>query len=206
MEHANKVDLVSIIRLIRSENVGTKTFWQLISLYKNAKNALEHIAELSIHGGRDKPINIFSKSAAEAEIEKCQKKGVKILSYLDSDFPSLLKNIDDCPPLLFCLGNVKLLNDKTLAIVGSRNASVNGLRFTYNIAKSLSDRQQIIVSGLARGIDTAAHKASLEKGTIAVVAGGVDHVYPPENSDLYTQIVSDGLVVAELPLGSIPKA
>ena len=130
---------------------------------------------------------------------------VDIISYLDSDFPSLLKNTDDCPPLLFCIGNTKLLNQSTVAIVGSRNASINGLRFAYKIARDLSDNNKIVVSGFARGIDTASHKASLEKGTIAVLAGGVDHIYPQENTELYESIASQGLIVAELPLGSIPK-
>ncbi len=201
-----KVDIVSIIRLIRSENVGTKTFWHLISLYKDAKTALDYIADLSLRGGRDKPIKIFSKSQAEDELAACQSRGVKVISYLDSYFPKLLQNIDDCPPLLFCLGNVKLLNHNNVAVVGSRNASVNGLRFAYKIAKDLSDNNRTIVSGFARGIDTAAHKASLEKGTIVVLAGGVDHIYPPENEALYAEVVNQGLVVAELPLGSIPKS
>jgi DNA processing protein len=197
--------LVDIIRLIRSENVGTKTFWHLISLYKNASTALEKIEELSVLGGRDKSIKIFPLEKAEEEIEKCKSMRVDIISYLDSDFPSLLKNTDDCPPLLFCIGNTKLLNQSTVAIVGSRNASINGLRFAYKIAKDLSDNNKIVVSGFARGIDTASHKASLEKGTIAVLAGGVDHIYPQENTELYESIASQGLIVAELPLGSIPK-
>jgi len=197
--------LVDIIRLIRSENVGTKTFWHLISLYKNASTALEKIEELSVLGGRDKSIKIFPLEKAEEEIEKCKSMRVDIISYLDSDFPSLLKNTDDCPPLLFCIGNTKLLNQSTVAIVGSRNASINGLRFAYKIARDLSDNNKIVVSGFARGIDTASHKASLEKGTIAVLAGGVDHIYPQENTELYESIASQGLIVAELPLGSIPK-
>lgn len=199
-------ELVDIIRLIRSENVGLKTFWSLISLYQNATNALNHIAELSLKGGRSKPINIFSKTKAEDEIALCQTMGVKILSYLDSDYPNLLKNIDDNPPLLFCLGNTALLNGETVAIVGSRNASANGLRFAYKLAKDLSEKSQVVVSGFARGIDSAAHKASVDFATIAVLAGGVDHIYPPENFDLYKQISEQGLIVAELPIGSIPKA
>jgi len=199
-------DLASIIRLIRSENIGPKTFWHLISLYKTAQNALKNIAQLSLRGGRSKPITVFSQAEAEAEIEACKLKGAQIISYLNPDFPHLLKNIDDCPPLLFCLGNSKLLNSNCLAIIGSRNASVNGLRFAYNIAKTLSEKQQVIVSGFARGIDSAAHKASIEHGTIAVLAGGLDHIYPPENEELYHQIAAQGLIVAELPLGAIPKA
>lgn len=199
-------DLASIISLIRSENVGVKTFWNLISLYGSAGNALKHIAELSVRGGRDKPIKIFPKSQAEKELELALAKGVKIVSYLDEDFSLLLRNTEDCPALLYCLGNTKLLNGETIAVIGSRNASVNGLRFAHKIARNLGERQQVIVSGFARGIDTSAHKASLESGTIAVFAGGVDHIYPPENEELYQQIIDQGLIVAELPLGSIPKS
>ncbi len=119
MKAAEDEDLVNIIRLIRSENVGTKIFWHLISLYQNAKNALEHIEELALHGEKLKPIKIFSKAQAEDEIALCQLKNIKIVSYLDSNFPYLLKNIDDCPPLLFALGNLSLLNGKTVAVVGS---------------------------------------------------------------------------------------
>ena len=202
----NNPDLVSIIRLIRSENVGIKTFWHLISLYDNAENALRHIAELSVRGGRDKPIKIFPKLQAEKEIELAISKNVKILSFLDPDFPILLKNTEDCPPLLFCLGDTKLLNGNTVAVIGSRNASINGLRFAHKLARNLGEQHQIVVSGFARGIDSSAHKASLEFGTIAVFAGGVDYIYPPENDELYQQIIEQGLIVAELPLGSIPKS
>lgn len=199
-------ELVDIIRLIRSENVGLKTFWNLISFYKNATNALDNIADLSLKGGRSKPITVFSKIKAEDEIALCQASGVKIISYLDPHYPKLLKNMDDYPPLLFCLGNTALLNEETVAIVGSRNASANGLRFAYKLAKDLSEKDQVVVSGFARGIDSAAHKASVDYATIAVLAGGVDHIYPPENIDLYKQISEQGLIIAELPIGSIPKA
>jgi DNA processing protein len=182
-----------------------KTFWHLITLYKNASNALNYVGDLSLRGGKEKSIKIYPKTQAEEEIAACEKKGVKILSYLDYDFPSLLKTTDDCPPLLFCLGNTSLLNGKTIAIVGSRNASANGLRFAYKTSKTLAMSKQVIVSGFARGIDNAAHKASVEHATIAVLAGGVDHIYPPEHEELYKEISERGLIVAELPLGSIPK-
>lgn len=202
---SSKAEIIDIIRLIRSENVGVKTFWHLISLYKNATNAIEHVGDLSLRGGREKSIKICSLAQAEEEFYACEEKKVKILSYLDHDFPLLLKNTDDCPPLLFCLGNTSLLNGKTMAIVGSRNASANGLRFAYKIAKELAEAKYVVVSGFARGVDNAAHKASVDYSTIAVLAGGVDHIYPPEQVELYHEIVEKGLIVAELPLGAIPK-
>jgi DNA processing protein len=205
MKKMSRKDLLDVIRLINSENVGTRTFWHLISLYQNSSNALEHISELSIRGGRNMPIKIFSTEQAEQVIDQCESMGIDIVSYLDPAFSTLLKNVDDCPALLYCKGNINLLNENIIAVVGSRNASINGLRFAHKIAKDLTDNDIIIVSGFARGIDTAAHKASIEKGTIAVLAGGIDNIYPPENKDLYSEIISKGLIVAELPLGSIPR-
>ncbi|MEK6733520.1 MAG: DNA-processing protein DprA, partial [Pseudomonadota bacterium] len=201
----NSNELVSIIRLIRSENVGLRTFWNLISIYKTATNALSHIVDLSLRGGRDKPIFVYSKAKAEDEIAACDREGVKILSFLDKDYSNLLKTIDDYPPILFCKGNTELLNLSSVAVVGSRNASVNGLRFAHKIAKNLSEKQQVVVSGFARGIDSAAHQASSDFATVAVLAGGVDHIYPPENAELYNIIAERGLIIAELPLGAIPK-
>lgn len=206
MEHSNATELTSIIQLIRSENVGVKTFWNLISIYKNAKNALDNIESFSTRAGKLKPIKVFSKTKAEDEISACAEKKIQIVSYLDSSFPNLLKNTEDCPPILYCLGNISLLNRKNIAIVGSRNASANGLRFAYKVSKNLAEHNHVIVSGLARGIDTAAHKASVEKGTIAVLAGGLGHIYPPENEELYYKISDQGLIIAELPIGSIPMA
>lgn len=206
MIDSNHNELISVFRLIHSENVGPKTFWNLISIYKTATNALENIVHMSLKGGRDKPIKIISKTQAEDQIALCVSQEVKVLSYLDPDYPYLLKNIDDSPPILFCRGNVSLLNEEKIAIVGSRDASANGIKFAYNLAKKLSDNNKVVVSGFARGIDSAAHKGSIDYATIAVLAGGVDHIYPPENKDLYYQLIEKGLLIAELPLGSIPKA
>ena len=203
MDKAKRLETINILRLIRSENIGVRTFWHLISLYKTATNTLDHVADLSIRGGKE--IKIFPKAKAEDEISACESKKITILSYLDHDFFKLLKNTDDCPPILFCLGDTSLLNRKTISVVGSRNASANGLRFAYKISKHLAESERVIVSGFARGIDNAAHKASVDSATIAVLAGGVDHIYPPEYEELYYEISEKGLIVAELPLGTIPK-
>lgn len=196
-------DLVNIIRLIRTENIGPKTFWNLLNHFSSLSQALSYIEQkLSSKNN----IKICSIEAAEAEIKKCNLQDIKMLSYIDDDFPKLLRTIDDAPPILFCKGDTSLLNKECVSIVGSRNASLNGLRFAYKIAKELAENGKVIVSGFARGIDTAAHKASINYGTIAVFAGGLDHIYPPENKDLYRDIQDKGLLVAELPLGTIPKA
>jgi DNA processing protein len=199
-------ETIDILRLIRSENVGIKTFYSLLELYGDAKTALENIAELSARGGRAKPITICSKVAAEKELEKLDKIGASLISFKDKNYPFLLKHIPDAPPILTILGNPRLLNRKSIAIVGARNASGNGMIFTEQVAKALGQAGFIVTSGLARGIDTAAHKASLTTGTIAVIAGGIEHIYPPENEDLYYKIAEQGAIIAELPIGSVPRA
>jgi DNA processing protein len=199
-------ETIDILRLIRSENVGIKTFYSLLELYGDAKTALENIAELSARGGKAKPITVCSKAAAEKELEKLDKIGASLISYKDKDYPYLLKHIHDAPPVLTIFGNPRLLNKKSVAIVGARNASGNGMIFTEQVAKALGQAGFIVTSGLARGIDTAAHKASLSTGTIAVIAGGIEHIYPPENENLYHKIAEQGAIIAELPIGSVPRA
>lgn len=196
-------DVMDTLRLIRSENVGPKTFFALIKLFGSASKALENIAEFSIQGGREKPINIFSKDLAEKEIEALNKINAKIISYRDPCFSKILKHIPDCPPILTYKGNKELFNSRSVAIVGARNASINGKAFASQISSELSRHNISVVSGLARGIDTAAHIKALPN-TIAVIAGGIDHIYPPENSKLFMEIADKGLVIAELAIGSVP--
>lgn len=196
-------DVIDTLRLIRSENVGPKTFFALIKFFGSASKALENIAEFSVRGGRAKPINIFSKELAEKEIESLNKSGAKIISYNDPSFSKLLKHIPDCPPMLTYKGNRDLFNSRSVAIVGARNASINGKAFASQISSELSRNNISVVSGLARGIDTAAHVKALPN-TIAVIAGGIDHIYPPENSKLFMEIADKGLVIAELAIGSVP--
>ncbi len=198
-------ELLAILRLIRSENVGPRTFYSLIKMFGSASKALENVAELSLKGGRSKPIKIFPLDAAEAELEKLHKAGAHLIAYNDPDFSFLLSQIPDCPPVLSYKGNKALFNSKSIAIVGARNASLNGKAFAKQIATELVRGGISVVSGLARGIDTAAHEASLGK-TIAVIAGGIDHIYPPENAKLFKQITEEGLLIAELPIGSAPLA
>lgn len=195
---------VDILRLIKSENVGPKTFLHLVKVFGSAKTALENIGELSLKGGRTKPIKIFSKSSAERELELLDKNNAKIITYQSLDYSRLLLEIPDFPPVLSYKGNIELLNTrKSIGVVGARNASLNGRTFTTRIVKELVEHNYIIVSGLARGIDTAAHQDNTDK-TIAVIAGGIDHIYPPENSKLYAQIAEHGLIVAELAIGTAP--
>jgi DNA processing protein len=202
--HKNNTD---ILRLIRSENVGPKTYQDLIKLYGSAKAALEQVEKLSLTGGRKIPIKLCSLDQAEKELEAASKIGANILSHHDLDYPILLKETDDFPPIITVLGDITLLNKPQLAIVGARNASSNGCLFAYHMAKDLAKEGIITTSGLARGIDTASHKGALTTGTsIAVIAGGIDNIYPPENKELRNLIANKGAVIAELPYESIPKS
>jgi DNA processing protein len=196
-------EVVDIIRLIRSENVGIKTFYNLVKLYGTATIALEHVEELSLNGGRAKPIKIYSLNSVEKELATLRSIGADILTYLDDSYPGFLKHIIDPPPVISYFGDKKIFSRQSCSIVGARNASLNGINFTTHIASTLAKSSIVTVSGLARGIDTAVHKASLPS-TIAVVAGGIDHIYPPENAALYNKIAENGAIIAELPVGSIP--
>lgn len=199
-------DTVDILRLIRSENVGPRTFCQLINLFGSAGKALENIEDFSLKGGKKKPIKIYSKESAEAEIEKLEKFGAYLITYKDYNYPQLLTHIFDFPPVLTYKGDITLLNsEKIISIVGARNCSINGKFFTTNLVEQLVSNGYITVSGLARGIDTAVHKASL-KNTVAVIAGGIDHIYPQENDKLYKKLTEESLVLSELPIGSSPLA
>jgi len=190
--------LLDVLRLIRSENVGAVTFFKLVEKYGSAKAALDMIGELSIKGGRSKPIRAFSKELGEMEVEQVHKFGAKFLMYGQTEYPELLHHIPDPPPVLTLKGHSSVWQKKTcLAIVGSRNASANGCQWARKLAEDVGKRNITTVSGLARGIDTFAHKGSLESGTVAVIAGGITNIYPPENKDLFDQITELGAVISE---------
>lgn len=195
---------IDIIRLIRSQNVGPRTFYSLVRFYGSASKALTKIEELSIRGGKAKPIVVYTNLQVEEELAKLDDIGAGIVTYKDSDYPKMLKHIPDAPPVITYLGNKKILSEDFCAIVGSRNGSLNGRNFTSIICKKIVSRGLNVVSGLARGIDTEAHNSSLPK-TVAVIAGGIDHIYPPENTKLYNKIIEQqGAIIAELPIGSVP--
>lgn len=197
---------LSWLRLCRTENVGPITFYRLIQRYGSAENALEALPELAKRGGRAKPLKAPMMGGIEREYEALSKLGGDILTAVDDGYPLALSACDDAPPVLSYIGNPALLNQNCIAIVGARNASLNGRKMAERLSQDLGARGQIIVSGLARGIDTAAHKGALSSGTIAVVAGGLDVVYPEENLGLYEEIKERGLILAESPLGVAPRA
>lgn len=201
----NKEHIIDCIQLINSENIGPVTFFKLLQEYGSVKNALAMLPKL-------KKFSLFSRSAAEVELAKAEEKGVRILTFADDEYPDNLKQIDDAPPLLYVLGRSDILNSElSLAIVGSRNASINGRKTASRIAYDLTNYGVTIISGMARGIDSAAHKGAMyaqqQKGTtIAVLGTGVDVPYPKENSALYEQILQNGAIVSEFPLGTQPQA
>jgi len=194
------------LRLIRSENVGPVTFHKLMEQYLNASAALQALPELARLGGRVGKIKICSESAVNKEIDAYKKINARLIACGEPDYPPLLTQLEDAPPLISAIGHPHLLKKKSIAIVGSRNASVNGKHLAQKIAHDLGKNGLLVVSGMARGIDGAAHSGAIHTGTVAVLGGGVDVIYPKENQDLYHQISETGVILSEVPPGTQPKA
>ena len=198
---------IAWLRLIRSDNVGPATFRDLINHFGSAEAALDALPELSRRGGSTRAIRIATVADAEREIETAQRFGARFIGIGEPDYPSALRQIDAAPPLIAAKGDLSVANLPSVGMVGSRNASISGAKFAAMMAREIGRAGYSIVSGLARGIDAAAHRASLETGTIAAMAGGLDQPYPPENIDLLDQICSGrGLAISEMPFGWEPRA
>ncbi len=193
------------MRLIRSGNVGPVTFRELINTFGGATAALDALPELARRGG-GRALRICPKSRAEDELAHARRIGAEPLFTLEPGYPKALAVIEVPPPMIYVRGKIDLLQLPAVAIVGSRLASAAGLKLAKQFALELGRAGLIIASGLARGIDGAAHEASLATGTIAVLAGGIDNVYPPEHADLYRRICELGCVVSEMPPGFKPRA
>jgi DNA processing protein len=193
------------VRLIRSETIGPVTFHELIDHFGSAGAAIEAIPELSRRGGARQSRRIASRSEAERELEAAAAARARLVLLRDDDYPPLLRHIPDPPPLLYIRGSAELAARPVVGIVGSRDASAAGRQFTADLARELGAAGIVVASGLARGIDTAAHDAALATGTIAAIAGGIDIVYPPENRALHEAIAERGLLVTECPPGFIPR-
>lgn len=194
------------IQLIRTQNIGPVSFFRLIKKFGTASNALEMLPEFSRQSGRKTPLIPSKRADAEREAKHAWNKGVQILAACEPEYPMPLRAIADPPPVIFLRGAVNLFEKKAVAIIGARNASGNGQKFARELAQRLGEEDIVIVSGLARGIDGAAHTASLKTGTIAVVAGGIDYIYPPEHDELTRMIANQGLILSERPLGAEPTA
>lgn len=193
---------IAWLRLIRTENVGPITFRQLLNRFGSAEAALEALPSLA--RGAIRPVG---RAAAEDEIAAIARMGARLVASGEAGYPALLRFIPDAPPLLAIAGGDALDYDRTVAIVGARNASSAGCRLARTLARDLGAEGWLVVSGLARGIDAAAHGASLETGTIAVLAGGLDRIYPSENIALAQSILDHGgALLTEMPMGWEPRS
>ncbi|EKF19567.1 DNA-processing protein DprA [Nitratireductor pacificus] len=194
------------LRLLRSENVGPVTFRQLINRFGSAEAALAELPELAERGGATRRFVIASIGDAERELETAQRFGARFVAVGEPDYPPLMRRMDQPPPLIAMKGDAAVAQQPTIAIVGARNASLSGIKLARQLAGALGRAGYAIASGLARGIDTAAHTGSLDTGTIAALAGGLDVPYPPENLDLCGAIAERGVVLSEMPFGWAPRA
>jgi DNA processing protein len=194
------------LRLIRSDNIGPRTFRELVNYYGGARDALAALPAMARRGGASGPARIFARDDAEREMTAIKARGAILIALGEPDYPERLKMIDDAPPLVTVRGDTALLARAMVAVVGSRNASAAGSKFAERIARDLGDAGFAIVSGLARGIDAAAHRGSLATGTIAVLAGGQNRIYPHEHERLVEDIVAHGAAISEMPLNWEPRA
>ncbi len=202
----NDAQRLDWLRLIKSENVGPATFRQLVNKFGGAREALEALPELSRRGGMRRPIRIYPQSEAERDLQAAQRLQSRFVAIGEAGYPKLLAFIEQAPPLICIKGNEALNDQPMIAIVGARNASALGRKFCRQICAELGASGHVVVSGLARGIDTAAHEASVTTGTVAVLAGGLDVIYPPENEKLYDQIAERGVLITEMTPGTRPRA
>ncbi len=194
------------LRLARSRGVGPITFRDLVARYGSAGDALEALPDLARKAGRKGPGKIPSADDLRHEVERVRALGGQFVFLGAPDYPLRLAAIDDAPPVLQMLGTPELAHRDSIAVVGARNASAAGLSIARTLAGALGEAGYAVVSGLARGIDGAAHTASLERGTIACIAGGLDVTYPREHAPLQQDIAENGLIVSEMPLGTKPQA
>ncbi|MER8564283.1 DNA-processing protein DprA [Mesorhizobium sp. M0924] len=198
---------LSWLRLIRTQNVGPASFRELINRFGSSEAALEMLPELMISGGAKRIMRIPSVEEAEAELDAASENGARFVGIGEADYPPMLKNMDNPPPLIAVKGEAAVFRLPAVAIVGARNASLAGIKMARMLAADLGRDGYVIVSGLARGIDTAAHQGSLSTGTVGVLAGGLDVPYPPENIGLCEDIAErGGAVISEMPFGWQPRA
>jgi DNA processing protein len=205
--HLTDEQRIDWLRLIRSDNVGPRTFRSLVNHCGSARAALARVPDLARRGGAQRPGRICSEDDARAELAASKRLGVSLVAPGEAGYPPRLATLDDAPPLLGVRGAMEVLMRPMIAVVGSRNASGAGLKFAGTLARDLGEPGFVIVSGLARGIDQAAHRASLASGTVAVLAGGHDRIYPPEHEDLLAAIICNGgAAISEMPIGHVPRA
>jgi DNA processing protein len=194
------------LRLARTQNVGPATFSALITRFGSATKAIAEVPRLARRGGGAETLRVPSDAEAQHEIDGLRKRHGRLVASCEPEFPPGLAALDAPPPVISILGRAELLQRDMVAVVGARNASALGRKFAGQLTSELGRAGFVVTSGLARGIDAAAHEGALKSGTCAVVAGGIDIIYPPENAKLYERIAADGAVIAEMPLGQSPQA
>lgn len=193
------------LRLVRSPRIGPVTYRQLVSRFGSADAALEALPSLAQRGGGQAPA-LADPGAVQREMATTQRLGARYLFLDDADYPPLLAELENAPPALIVMGDVALLDRPCVAMVGARNASAAACRFARQLAQGLAEAGVTVVSGLARGIDTAAHQGSIGGGTVGVIASGIDIAFPPENRELQARVAAEGLLIAEQPPGAEPLA
>ena len=194
------------LRLIRSESIGPVTFWALLERFGTALNALEAVPDLARRGGAHRAPVLASAEACERELAAITGFGARLLACGEPGYPRPLAETDPAPPLIAVKGHPDSLLRPVLAIVGARNASALGRQFARTLAEEAGQAGFAVASGLARGIDAAAHEGALLTGTLAVLAGGIDVIYPPENESLAIRLQDHGALVSEMPFGTVPQA
>ncbi|MGH6887600.1 MAG: DNA-processing protein DprA [Rhizomicrobium sp.] len=194
------------LRLARTQNVGAVTFAALLERFRSASAALAELPRLARRGGGAGDLRIPGEDEAERELEALARMGARLIANIEPEFPAGLAALDAPPPLISVLGRSDLLTREMIAVVGARNASALGRKFAGELSQGLGRSELVVVSGLARGIDTSAHEGALATGTLAVLAGGVDDIYPPENAQLHARIAETGTIVSEMPVGQRPQA
>lgn len=197
---------VAWLRLARTQGVGPVTFRDLIARFETAAAAMEAAPRLARRGGRKRPLALHAEEDAHAELARLEEIGARLFLSKDNDYPRRLAALDAPPPVLATRGPIALDAPRAIALVGARNASAAARSFAHDLARALAEAGVLVVSGMARGVDTAAHRGALDQATAAVLAGGLDRVYPPENRDLHVAIGDRGVLVSERALGVSPQA
>jgi DNA processing protein len=206
MRPLSSAERLDWLQLIRTPTIGPVTFHRLIARFKTADQALTALPDLAKKAGRNNIVRAADRREAENELHIAEQHGVRIITAAEPDYPPALRALADCPPVIYVRGHTALFEKPAVAIIGARNASGVGLKLARTFAADLGAAGIVVASGLARGIDGAAHVASLETGAIAVVAGGVDVIYPPEHEELTARLANEGAIISERPMGHNPVA
>jgi DNA processing protein len=194
------------LRLARTEGIGPINFHKLIRRYGTAAKVIEVLPQLMTKAGARRGLSVHTVDLAKRELDATSDAGATLVAMGEAGYPAALMQADSAPPLLCISGNIELAQRKSVGIVGARTASANGRKMARILAYTIAEAGFLVTSGLARGIDTAAHEAATPLRTAAVIAGGIDHIYPPENADLQQAIARDGLLISEMPIGTAPRA